>query len=151
MYPKLKKQSGASIVVAIFLIVVLSLMGAGMVSLLSTSQQSISQEITSAKSYMAARSCFHWAMYQVAYFQGEPGAVAIPNPTTNPVGTHINTFNSDPTSGLHTSTCTIVIDSFDVDVNPTLTYYPINIEAEFGDITHPEYSKRTMHMQFLIE
>lgn len=64
---KLKNQAGVSVITAIFLVVILALMGVGMVSILTTSQQSISQEITSAKAYMAGRSCLQWEMYQSIY------------------------------------------------------------------------------------
>ncbi|MFK5915317.1 MAG: hypothetical protein QM484_13180 [Woeseiaceae bacterium] len=126
----IKKQSGVSIVTAIFLVVVLALMGAGMVSLLSTSQQSISQEITSAKTYMAGRSCLQWGMYQAVY-----------NATT---GTHTNTFNN-VNSSLFNSQCSTTIDTITAD---SLIFYNITAIANFGAVTDPEYSQRTMRLQF---
>jgi len=125
----IKKQSGVSIVTAIFLIIVLALMGAGMVSLLSTSQQSISQEITSAKSYMAGRSCLQWGMYQAVY-----------SATT---GTHTNTFNN-ANSSLFNSQCSVTIDTINSD---GLIFYNLNTTANFGNITDPEYSQRSMQLQ----
>lgn len=127
-HPNIKKQTGVSIVTAIFLIVVLALMGTGMVSLLSTSQQSISQEITSAKTYMAARSCLQWGMYQTAY--------------TGNTGTHTNTFNAN---GLINTVCTTNLDSIQTD---GLTFYNINAMAEYGAVADPEYSQRTLRLQF---
>lgn len=126
----IKKQAGVSIVTAIFLVVVLSLMGVGMVSLLSTSQQSISQEITSAKAYMAGRSCLQWGMYQSVYSAA--------------TGSHDITFNNN-NSGLFNSQCTTSIDTITAD---GLTFYNINVTAKFGSLTDPEYSKRTMLLQF---
>ena len=126
----IKKQSGVSIVTAIFLIIILALMGTGMVSLLSTSQQSISQEITSAKSYMAGRSCLQWGMYQAVFYS-----------TT---GTYNNTFN-DPAASLFNSQCNITISTINSD---GLIFYNLNTTANFGNVTDPEYSKRTMQLQF---
>ena len=126
----IKRQTGVSIVTAIFLVVVLALMGTGMVSLLTTSQQSISQEITSAKTYMAGRSCLQWGMYQAVF-----------NSTT---GTHTNTFN-DNSASLFNSQCSTQITTITAD---GLTFYNLQATANFGVVTDPEYSKRTMRLQF---
>ena len=126
----LKKQKGVSIVTAIFLIIVLALMGVGMVSLLSTSQQSISQEITSAKAYMAGRSCLQWGMYQAVY-------------SATP-GTYTSTFNNSAT-GLFNTNCTTVISSVSAD---GLTFYNINATATYSNNTNPEFSQREMRLQF---
>lgn len=127
---RIHKQKGASIVTAIFLIIVLSLMAVGMVSLLATSQQSISQEITSAKTFMAGRSCLQWGMYQAVY-----------NSTT---GTHTNTFNN-LNSSLYNAECSTEINTITAD---GLTFYNVTAIANYGIATDPEYSKRTMRLQF---
>lgn len=130
-HPKLKKQSGVSVVTAIFLIVVLALMGTGMVSLLTTSQQSISQEYTSAKAYMAGRSCLQWGMYQAVY-----GAAA---------GNYTTNFN-DANSSLFNTRC----NSTNVDIinSDGLIFFNVNSTAEFGAVQDPEYSQRTLRLQF---
>ena len=129
----IKKQSGVSVVTAIFLVVILALMGAGMVSILTTSQQSISQEITSAKVYMAGRSCLQWGMYQSAF---APGSA---------VDSHTSTFNNN-TSGLFNTRC----DTTTIDIinNDGLIFYNITARARFGNIQDPEYSERTLRLQF---
>ena len=126
----IKRQSGVSVVTAIFLVIVLALMGAGMVSLLTTSQQSISHEITSSKAYMAGRSCLQWGMYQSIY-----GAAN---------NTYTTSFN-DNASGLFNSKCDTTISTI---INDGLTFYNINAVAKFGSSTDPEFSQRTMHLQF---
>ena len=141
MFPKHKKQTGISIVTALFLIVIMALMGVGMVSLLATSQQSISHEITSARSYMAARTCLQWSMYQMIYDPGTPHVATS------------NNFNIDTTSNLYNSTCIVnidaILDTEDNGINnPALNFYNINVTASYGDITSPEYSKRSMRMQY---
>lgn len=136
MLPKYKKQTGISIVTAIFLIVIMALMGVGMVSLLATSQQSISHEITSAKSYMAGRTCLQWSMYQMIYAPGTHVATS-------------NNFNIDNSSNLYNSTCIVDIDIIpDADLSPPRHFYNINVTASYGDITSPEYSKRKMRIQY---
>ena len=128
----IKKQSGVSVVTAIFLVIVLALMGAGMVSLLTTSQQSISHEITSAKAYMAGRSCLQWGMYQSIY---TPAAANSSNTIT---------FNNNA-SGLLNSQCATTISTI---TNDSLTFYNINAVAKFGSSVDPEFSQRTMRLQF---
>ena len=104
-----------------------------MVSILSTSQQSISQEITSAKAYMAGRSCLKWGMYQYVL---APGSA---------VGSHTSTFNNNA-SGLFNTRC----DTTTIDIinNDGLIFYNITARAKFGNIQDPEYSERTMRLQF---
>ena len=127
----IKYQSGISIVTAIFLVVILALMGTGMVSLLTTSQQSISQEISSAKAYMAGRSCLQWGMYQAIY-DSDPWL-------NNP---NIITFTS---GNLVNTQCSNTINVINSD---GLTFFDIDATASFGAITEPEYSERTMRLQF---
>lgn len=126
----IKRQTGVSIVTAIFLVVVLALMGAGMVSLLTTSQQSISQEITSAKAYMAGRSCLQWGMYQAIY-DADPW-------NNNP---HTLTFNNN---GLTNTRCTTI---FTVINNDSRTFFNILTTANFGNANEPEFSQRQMRLQ----
>ena len=126
----LTKQSGVSVVTAIFLVVVLALMGVGMVSILTTSKQSISQEYTSAKAYMAGRSCLQWGMYQAVFAAAN--------------GNYGNNFNN-VNSSLFNTQCTTNLDSITAD---SLTFFNINTTARFGAIADPEYSERTMRLQF---
>ena len=127
----IRRQSGVSVVTAIFLIVVLALMGTGMVSLLSTSQQSISQEYTSAKAYMAGRSCLQWGMYQVIYA------------TAN--GSYTNNFNNTNFNLFNTRCNTTEINIID---NDGLRFFNLESTAEFGSLQVPEYSQRTLRLQF---
>lgn len=127
----IKRQSGVSIVTAIFLIIVLALMGTGMVSLLTTSKQSISQEYTSAKAYMAGRSCLQWGMYQAVY--------------TAANGTYINTFNNVTSNLVNTRCDTTRINIINSD---GLRFFNIESTGKFGNTQDPEYSQRTMRLQF---
>lgn len=129
-HPNIKRQSGVSIVTAIFLVVVLALMGTAMVSLLTTSQQSISQEITSAKAYMAGRSCLQWGMYQAIYDA---------DPWNNTP--HTLTFNNN---GLINTQCET---GFTVINNDSKTFFNIITTATFGNATDPEFSQRQMRLQ----
>lgn len=116
----IKKQAGVSVVTAIFLVVILALMGVGMVSIMSTSQQSISQEFTSAKTYMAGRSCLQWGMYQSVY--------------TAATGNNTTIFNN-VNSGLINSQC---ITGMNTIVADGLTFFNITATASFGNVSDPE-------------
>jgi len=124
----IRYQTGVSIVTAIFLVVILALMGAGMVSLLTTSQQSISQEISSTKTYMAGRSCLQWGMYQAIY-DADPWL-------NNP---NIITFNN---GNLVNTQCSSTINVINSD---GLTFFDINAAASFGSVADPEFSQRCQH------
>ena len=128
---KIHSQSGVSIVTAIFLVVVLALMGVGMVSILTTSKQSISQEFTSAKAYMAARSCLQWGMYQSVY-DADPW-------TDSP---YVHNFNA---SALSNTRCSTAITTINAD---SLNFFNITSIASIGSNTDPEYSRRELQMQF---
>lgn len=128
-HPNIKKQTGVSVVTAIFLVIILALMGVSMVSILTTSQQSISQELTSAKAYMAGRSCLQWGLYQ-AIFDADPG-------NNDP---HTLNFNN---SGLINTRC---VTTFDAINNDGLRFININTTASFGNIADPEFSQRTMRL-----
>jgi hypothetical protein len=139
-----KKQTGASIVTAIFLIVALALMGAGMVSLLATSHQSINHEFASAKTYMAGRTCLQWGLYQTVYF--ESGSI-----TTDPNGViFAYNFNVATSTYLNNSKCDATISR--ISTIPVsgggndLKFYNVSVIAENGGKTQPEYSKRTMQI-----
>lgn len=125
------KQQGFSIVSAIFLIVVLALLSTGMVKILSISQQSISQEITSIKAYMAARSGLQIAMYQAAS-------------TTPPANNVIHNL-SFTNGGLANTTARITYIRKDVEGNP---YYQINSRADYANTTSPEYARRELTLRF---
>lgn len=62
---KRKSESGFSLVTAIFLLVVLSGLGAAMVTFFSTQQQSLAKDVLGSRAYQAARVGIEWAAYGV--------------------------------------------------------------------------------------
>ena len=61
----LKKQSGSAIVIAIFAIIVISLLGASLMSLQRDSAQGTSYEVYAARAYLAAYSASEIALAQL--------------------------------------------------------------------------------------
>lgn len=125
----INKQKGISLVAAIFIIVVLSLLGTSMMRLLTTSQQSISQEITSLEAYLAAQSGLQWSMYQAIY--------------STPGNTDTHTIN------FNTSNITSDVEFFLFN-NQGDKYYKINSAGAYfkSNPTLPEYSKRKLQLRF---
>jgi len=124
----IKNQQGVSIVAAIFLITALALLATAAVQLVSTSQQSINQEITSVKAYFAGQTGLQWAMYQAVY--------ATPNtPQT------ITLSNS----GLSSTTVDLIFASTTIDGN---TYYQVSATGKYSTTASPEYSSRELRMRF---
>lgn len=60
-----KKQNGSALVVAIFIIIVISLLGAALVSILESSQESVAYEVLGTRAYTAAQSGVQWQLGQI--------------------------------------------------------------------------------------
>lgn len=58
-------QRGFSLVTAIFLLVVLSALGAMMLTFFSAQQQGAALDVTGARAYQAARAGIEWGAYQI--------------------------------------------------------------------------------------
>jgi len=76
-----KLQHGFSIITAIFLLVVLAVLGAAMVSFSTTQQQSSAIDVMGSRAYQAARAGIEWAAYQI-----------VNNPSSSTAATCSNTF-----------------------------------------------------------
>ncbi|TWX49189.1 hypothetical protein [Colwellia hornerae] len=59
------KQKGSAIVVAIFVIVVMALLGAGLVKILSSSAESVAYEVIGTRAYAAAQTGAQWQLLEV--------------------------------------------------------------------------------------
>ncbi len=122
-----RKQGGFATAAAIFLIVVLALLATGMVQILTTSHTTLSQEYTSARAYMAARSGLQWGMYQAVY--GGSGTATV-------------TFSSGALGGTQASVST---SSASIDGN---TFYIIDASGSYGSNSDAEYSLRHLRLRF---
>lgn len=71
---KLIKQRGVSLVTAIFLLVVLGLLGAMMVTFFAAQQQSSALDVMGSRVYQASRAGIEWGSFQV--LQNNAGAYA---------------------------------------------------------------------------
>jgi len=125
---KIKKQQGVSIVAAVFLITVLALLATAAVQLVATSQQSLSQEITSVKAYFAAQTGLQWGMYQSVY--------------TSPTSSHTITLSN---GGLNSTNVAVLFSPTIIDGN---TFYLIEANGQYSTTASPEYSARKLRLRF---
>jgi len=123
-------QKGVTLVGALFIIVIMALLGTGLLQLMTTSQQSIGQEITSVKAYFASHSATQWGMYQSVYAGGAA------------VGTNTITFSN---SGLTNTTVSTTIQRNIIEGN---NYYNITATGQFGVSADREYSQRMLQLRF---
>ncbi len=124
---RINAQGGFATAAAIFLIVVLALLATGMVQIFSTSNTGLSQEYTSARAYMAARSGLQWGMYQAIYSGN---------------GTATITFSAGSLAGTQAgvSTSSAAIDGD--------TFYVIDSSGTYGSSSDAEYSLRRLRLRF---
>src|SRR5574343_749267 len=60
-----RRQSGVSIITAIFLLLLMAVLAAAMVNIVSISHVNIAADIGGARAYQAARAGVEWGMYQL--------------------------------------------------------------------------------------
>jgi MSHA biogenesis protein MshP len=67
---KTNRQSGSALVIAIFVIIVLSLLGAALVKILDSSQESVAFEVLGTRAYNAAQTGIQWQLAQLFPLDG---------------------------------------------------------------------------------
>jgi len=62
---KIREQNGSALVIAVFVIVVISLIGAALVRMLSSSSEAVAYEVTGTRAFSAAQSGAQWQLASV--------------------------------------------------------------------------------------
>lgn len=75
-HPSPVRQRGLSVITAIFLLLLMSMLAAAMVSIVSTSHLNMAADIGGSRAYQAARGGVEWAMFQL-----DPNAQSASLPT----------------------------------------------------------------------
>ena len=78
-----QRQRGFSLPVAIFILVVMALLGAAIVNIMLSGQQGVSSEVLSTRAFFSAESGAQYALAQVFPLDGSPGSCQAPYPTLN--------------------------------------------------------------------
>lgn len=107
--PQLRRQAGAGLVTAIFLLVVLAGLAAALVSIFGTQRQSSALDEQGARAYQAARAGIEWALFQ----RSLPNSAYCPAPADGAATAGVaNSFDlpDGPLTGFSvTITCTSVL------------------------------------------
>ena len=132
----MKQQRGFSIVMAIFILVVLSLLGGYMVKLSGVQNATATNAVQAARAYQVARAGIEWSIAKV---MGNCGAT--PNLTAL---TNLNGFDIkvEFVSGSPTS-----FSEGDTD----FWFYKIKSKSEFGSYSNAGYISRTVEMSMFCE
>src|SRR3989442_13983417 len=80
----LERQTGFSIIAAIFLLVVLALLGAFIVSVTGMQQSSGQLDVLGVRAYQSARAGMEWGAYQGLHPNNTLNATYVRGTTTNP-------------------------------------------------------------------
>lgn len=64
-YANKRKQQGSALVIAIFIIIVMTLLGTALVRMLSTEAESVAYEVIGTRAFLAAQSGMQWQLQQV--------------------------------------------------------------------------------------
>jgi MSHA biogenesis protein MshP len=115
-YPN--QQAGSALVIAIFVIVVLSVLGAALVKMLESSQESVAYEVLGTRAYTAAQSGLQWQLAEVFPLSDSPSAC-------DDIVNALPSF--DNTLGLAQCNVSVSCDDF---VHDTIRYYTITSTGE---------------------
>lgn len=88
-----KIQRGFSLVTAIFLLVVLAVLGAAMVSFSTAQHQSQAMDVMGSRAYQAANAGIEWAACNIASNPGVAGANSFGPTAGNPLGGNLAPFD----------------------------------------------------------
>jgi MSHA biogenesis protein MshP len=115
-YPYPSLQKGSALVIAIFIIIVLSALGAALVNMLDSSQEGVAYEVLGTRAYTAAQSGLQWQLSEVFPL----GSVAITCKNQADINSITPTFIN--TQGL--SQCSVSVSCSDFELD-SIRYYSI--------------------------
>ena len=108
-------QSGFSLVAAIFLLVVLALLGALIASVTGMSQASSQLDLLGVRAYHAARAGMEWGAHQVLDPNNGEAACGIKNCPTSP--TNLSSLGGSLSGFTVTVSCSVAADTTEVNRN----------------------------------
>lgn len=123
---QISRMAGASLVTAIFLLVVLATLGAAMLNIFTSQQSSSAMDVQGARAYQAARAGIEWGLYQKLRQEhcGATSSFALPaDSSLNGLTVSVTcTLTSTPAAGLGASPAgplnsTLTAGSADVVIN----------------------------------
>ena len=134
-------EGGFSLVSAIFLLVVLSALGAAMVNIFTVHQASSAMDVQGARAYQAARAGIEWGLYQ----QLRLGSCASTTSFALPSGTTLSSFTVS-VECVKTAGSTTALDHYTVTSTACNQASPACPPTTLGN--NPDYVQRVMTVQF---
>ena len=132
------KQGGSALMMAIFIIIVMSLLGVALVNMLDSSEENVAFEVLGTRAYTAAQSGLQWQLSQI-FPLNSTVALACQNQAT--IDLNAPTFNN--VNGL--SQCTIQNITCSDYAHQGVTYYTITSTGTC-DIDN-EVTSRTLQVE----
>lgn len=127
------KQQGSSIVLALFIIIVLSLLGGVLMKMISTSSETVSQEVLGTRAYMAANSAMQ-AQLQKLFPLNATGSC-------NSEPYDLQTTSSEYVPGLYDCQASTSCETYFTNPENSAQYYRLTSTGTCGSGTMAEDSK----------
>lgn len=131
----MKSQQGFSIVMAIFVLVVLGLLGGYMVRMAGVQLSTFNQTLLGARAYQAAHAGIEWSVARIS----NGGSCADVNAQTAMTFAGLNGFSVRLSCSSQTYS--------EADQNPTV--YRINALSQFGSYSSSEYVARELEVSIM--
>lgn len=128
----MKRQQGMTLIGAIFILVIVALIGQYLVNVTSTQRQTGLLAIQSAHAYQAANAGLEWGIAQVVNSNNCPASTAITLPNSNFTVTVTCTANG----------------SFTENVSLT-NIFLIESQSQYGTFGNPDYVSRHLEVKVL--
>lgn len=122
------KQQGSSLVLALFVIIILTLLGSILMRMISTSSETVSQEVLGTRAYMAANSAMQAELQLLFPLNGATGVCNGNNPYD------LQTILNEDIPGLYDCDAATTCDNYyPIIADPTATqYYRLTSTGECG-------------------
>jgi MSHA biogenesis protein MshP len=132
----MNRQQGFSMVMAIFILVVMGLLGGYMVRLSGVQQMTVSYALQGSRAYLAAKAGLEWAIARIS----NGGSCTDVNAQTAMTFADINGFTVKLTCSASTYT----------EGNKTPVVYQINSLGQYGSYTSADYVSRQLNVSIVM-
>jgi len=132
----LAKQHGFSIMMAIFILVVLSLMSLYMLRLFGNQNATLIHSLQGSRAYHAARSGMEWGIYRVSEDK-------------NCTATEGANLNFPALNGFNVNLNCTALGSYQEDINRSV--FKITSHAAFADFEDPDHAYRQLEVTLVLD
>jgi len=123
-----RNQHGSALVLAVFVIVVVMLLGASLVKLLSTSSETLAQEVLGTRALAAANSAMQAQLQKLFPLNDGPPTFTCPAPPSTPAS-----YQYDFSSIKGLFQCKAVVDCSNYATHNSINYYRLHSTGICGD------------------